>query len=46
MELAGMVGGGRVRYLLMTGFLVWVLFTFVDLYAANFRDIIYKLQNF
>jgi len=31
-----MVGGGRVRYVLLTGLLVWVVFTFIDLFAADF----------
>jgi len=33
-----MVGGGRLQYLLLSGLLVWVVFTFIDLYAADFRS--------
>jgi len=28
---------GRVHYLLLAGLMVWVVFTFMDLYAADFR---------
>jgi len=33
-----MGGGRRAQYLLLGGLLVWVVFTFVDLYAADFRS--------
>jgi len=33
-----MGGGRRAQYLLLAGLLVWVVFTFVDLYAADFRS--------
>jgi len=36
MEIASIIGGGRVGYVLIVGLLVWVSFTFMDLLVADF----------